>query len=370
MAVETTPDAPERQAAAAGLVVDCDIHNIPAGDAALAPYLSERWCKHLERYGGRQRHGLAAGYPFPKSSPLAARTDAWPPSGGPPGSDLAFMREQHLDPLGIRFGILNCLHRAANEADVELGAAVAAAVNDWQLAEWLEPEPRLRASIVLPFEDGELSAREIERRAGDPRFVQALMLVRTMEPMGRRRYWPIYAAAQEVGITVGVHFGGYGGHPITGSGWPSYYYEDHTLMAQAFQAQVASLVFEGVFERFPGLRVVLVEGGLAWVPWLMWRMDRIFERMHDEVPELTRRPSEYVREHLWFTTQPIEEPERPRDLLRVIERMGAPGRLLFATDYPHWDFDAPGRAIPGAVPAELRRRIFAGNALELYRLPS
>ena len=367
MATETRGGRAGEAAVTAGLV-DCDIHNIPAADAALHPFLAERWRRHLERYGGRQRHAFATGFPFPKSTPLAARVDAWPPGGGPPGSDLAFMREQHLDPLGIRFGVLNCLHRSANEMDVELGAAVAAAANDWQVAEWLEPEPRLRGSLVLPFEDGELSAAEIRRHEGDRRFVQALMLVRTMEPMGRRRYWPIYAAAEAAGLPVAVHFGGYGGHAITGSGWPSYYYEDHTLMAQAFQAQLVSLVFEGVFERFPGLRVVFVEGGLAWVPALLWRMDRIFETMRDEVPELRRRPSEYAREHLYFTTQPIEEPERPEDLLRTVERLDAPGHLLFATDYPHWDFDSPERAIPAAFPAELRRRIFAGNALELYRL--
>jgi predicted TIM-barrel fold metal-dependent hydrolase len=196
------------------------------------------------------------------------------------------------------------------------------------------------------------------------------MVVRTMEPMGRRRYWPIYAAAQEAGVTIGVHFGGYGGNSITGSGWPSYYFEDHTLMAQSFQAQLVSLVFEGVFERFPRLRVVLIEGGIAWVPPMLWRMDRIFERMQDEVPKLTRRPSEYVRDHVWFTTQPIEEPERPTDLLRTVERMDAPGHLVFATDYPHWDFDSPSRAIPATFPPELRERIFSANALALYRLPA
>jgi predicted TIM-barrel fold metal-dependent hydrolase len=369
VATETTTGTSTPQPVAAGLV-DCDIHNTPASTAAFKPFLSERWRRHLERYGGRQRHAFATGFPFPKSAPLAARVDAWPPGGGPPGSDLAFMREQHLDPLGVRFGILNCLHPGANEMDVELGAALATAVNDWQVAEWLEPEPRLRASMVLPFEDGELAAAEIVRRAGDSRFVQALMVVRTMEPMGRRRYWPIYAAAQEAGVTIGVHFGGYGGNAITGSGWPSYYFEDHTLMAQSFQAQLVSLVFEGVFERFPRLRVVLIEGGIAWVPPMLWRMDRIFGRMHDEVPELKRRPSEYVRDHVWFTTQPIEEPERPTDLLRTVEHMDAPGHLVFATDYPHWDFDSPSRAIPVAFPPQLRERIFSTNALALYRLPA
>src|SRR5215831_10305021 len=324
-------------------IVDCDTHNQPASDARLRRYLPERWRRHVERYGTRTRHGLAQGYPYPKATPGAARVDAWPPDGGPPGSSLQFLRE--------------------------LGAALCRAVNDWQAAEWLEPEARLRASIVLPYDDGELSAAEIDRVAGTPGFVQALMLVRTLEPVGRRRYWPIHAACERNGLPLGIHFGGYGGHPISSSGWPSFYLEDHTGIAMAFQAQLVSLVFEGVFERFPGLRVVCIEGGVAWLPALAWRMDRLFDELHDEVPELRRRPSEYLREHVWLTTQPVEEPERPEQLLRVFERIG-PDRLLFATDYPHWDYDDPTRAFPAPLPPGLRERIYADNARALYGLPA
>lgn len=351
----------------AGLV-DCDIHNHPASEARLRPYLAERWRRHLERFGGRSRHGLAQGYPYPKSAPQAARVDAWPPGGGPPGSSLAFMRDQLLDPLRTSFGILNCLHAGAGQLDVELGAALCRAVNDWQVAEWLEHEPRLRASIVIPFDAGDLSAAEIDRVAGHPGFVQALMLVRTLEPIGRRRYWPIFEACEGHGLPLGIHFGGYSGHPVSSSGWPSYYLEDHTAMAMAFQAQLVSLVFEGVFERFPSLKVVCIEGGAAWLPPLVWRMDRLFEGMRDEVPELRRRPSEYVREHVWLTTQPVEEPDRPEQLIQVFDRIGW-DRLLFATDYPHWDYDDPARAFPAPLPEAAREQVYFGNARALYRLP-
>jgi predicted TIM-barrel fold metal-dependent hydrolase len=348
-------------------LVDCDIHNYPASEAQLRRYLPERWRRHLERFGVRARHGLATGYPYPKGTPQAARVDAWPPGGGSPGSSLQFMRAQLLDPLGVSFGVLNCLHGASSQVDVELGAALCRAVNDWQTAEWLEPEPRLRASIVLPCEDAGLSVAEIERLAGQAGFVQAMMLVRTLEPMGRRRYWPIYEACERHGLPVAVHFGGYGGGPISSSGWPSFYLEDHTSMAMAFQSQLISLVFEGVLERFPGLRVVLIEGGVAWLPPLVWRMDRLFETMRDEVPELCLRPSEYVRRQVWLTTQPVEEPDRPEQLLQVFERIGRE-RLLFATDYPHWDYDDPARAFPAPLPAGLRERVYADNARALYGL--
>jgi predicted TIM-barrel fold metal-dependent hydrolase len=198
--------------------------------------------------------------------------------------------------------------------------------------------------------------------------VQVLLLVRTDEPLGRRRYWPIYEAAVRNGLPVGVHFGGGRANPLTGSGWPSFYIEDHTAMAQAFQAQLVSLVVEGVFERFPTLKVVLIEGGFGWVPSLMWRLDKHWARLRDEVPHLSRRPSEYVRDHIWFTTQPIEEPPDPRQLLTVFDNMGGTDKILFSTDYPHWDFDDPDRAIRAKLDPEARARIFGGNAMALYGL--
>ena len=152
----------------------------------------------------------------------AARTDAWPPGGKLPGSDLPFLREQLLDPWEIQYGILNPLvdDNCPSQLHSAYGAALATALNDWQLAEWVEQEPRLRASMIVASEDGELAAAEIERRAGDTRFVQVLLLARSSEPLGRRKYWQIYEAAQRNNLPVGVHFGGLGGQAITGSGWP------------------------------------------------------------------------------------------------------------------------------------------------------
>ena len=80
-----------------------------------------------------------------------------------------------------------------------------------------------------------------------------------------------------------------------------------------------SLVIEGVPERFPRLKIVFIEGGFGWIPSTMWRMDQHFERFRDEVPHLKRRPSEYVREHFWFTTQPIDEPDEAKHLRSLID---------------------------------------------------
>ena len=105
---------------------------------------------------------------------------------------------------------------------------------------------------------------------------------------------------------------------------------------------------EGVFERFPKLKVVMVEGGFAWLPSLAWRLDKLFERMRAEVPHLKQRPSDYIRQHVWVSSQPMEEPD---DRHQFLDMMGWLGwdRLLFASDYPHWDFDDPFRAFPAGV---------------------
>ncbi len=366
MAVSPVRSRPDRTGSGT-VIVDCDIHNsVPPG--GLEPYLPARWRRHLTEYGSRIAHGLASGYVYPKGAADAARHDAWPPEGGPPGSSLPFMRAQLLDPLGIGIGILNCLHRAGQELNLDLASAEAAAVNDWQVARWLDPEPRLRASIVVNWEDPEAAAAEIERASElHPGFVQVLLLARTREPLGRRRYWPIYQAAERFGLPVGIHFGGIGGHPVTGSGWPSFYLEDHTAMAQAFQSQLTSLVFEGVLARFPDLRFVLIEGGVAWLPSLLWRMDRLWRRLGSEVPHVVKPPSEYVRESFRLTTQPIEEPGRARDFATVVEQLGDRRMLMFATDYPHWDFDDPSVAQLRALPAATRELIMGGNARALYR---
>jgi len=111
-------------------VIDCDIHP-KASLEALRPYLSNRWWDYLQTYGLRSRHGFAKGYPYPKGAPQAARRDAWPPGGGLPGSDVDFMRAQHLDPYGIEFGVMNPLSPSGQgEQNPELSAALASAVND------------------------------------------------------------------------------------------------------------------------------------------------------------------------------------------------------------------------------------------------
>jgi predicted TIM-barrel fold metal-dependent hydrolase len=348
-------------------IVDCDIHPKSSMED-LRPYLSNRWWDYAQTYGARSHHGYVKGFPYPKGQPLASRRDSWPPGGGLPASDLDFMRRQHLDLYGIEYAVMNPLSPTGQgEQNDEFSAAMAFAANEFQLNGWNARDPRLKASLIVPYEDGEASRKEIRARAGDRRFVHVLMLSRTSELMGRRRYWPIYEAACEAGLPVGVHVFGYSGRAVSNSGWPSYYIEEMTEHACSCQAQVTSLIMAGVFERFPELKIVLIEAGFAWIPALGYRLDKNWKRMRDGVPHLRRAPSEYLRKHFWVSTQPMEETEDPAHLIEIMEAIGF-DRILFSSDYPHWDFDDPFVAIPSNLSEARRTQIYSGNARALYRL--
>ena len=357
-AVDRDVDSRRRARAA---IIDCDVHNELDSLKDLYPYLSQRWRTHLDTFGLRHPN---SGY-YPRF--MDNREDARPPSGRRAGSDVAFMREHYLVPYNVAYGVLNPLTPAPATLDLELGAALATAVNDWQVAEWLDPEPRLRASIVIQMEHPLAAAEEVRRRGADRRFVQVMFMGRAQEPMGRRKYWPIYEACAETGVHVASHaFGAYG-QPITGAGHASFYIEDHTSPPQAIQANVTSMVVEGVFDRFPGLKLVSVENGFGWLPSLLWRLDAAWSQLRGEVPHLTRRPSEIVRERLWLSTQPIEEPHRPEQLLQLLEHYGdLRDHLMLASDYPHWDGDNPDVVLPSQLAEEVKQRIRFDNARELY----
>jgi predicted TIM-barrel fold metal-dependent hydrolase len=269
------------------------------------------------------------------------------------------LREQLLDAWSIEFGILNTLIPVRNKRP-EYDAALARAINDCQGAEWLDREPRLRASLLVPFEDGELAAAEIERVAPDRRFVQVLLPARTSEPLGARRYWPLYAAAERHDLPVGIHFGGgSGGHPLSGAGWPSFYFEDHGGMPQTFQAHVISMIFEGIFGRFPNLKIVLIEGGMAWMAPLTWRLDRSWNRLRDEVPHVTELPSLTIRKHLWVTTQPMEEPPVPAHFTQMLNHLGMNDRILFATITRTGTSRSTDQAFPVKMEAALKQDILS-----------
>jgi uncharacterized protein len=348
------------------MLVDCDVHNLISSAFDLVPHLPEYFAEQVKR------HGLMLPGTVYDSPTVFLRSDALPPAPRQPGSDPKFTASNHLDHYGVDVGILTGSSVVAVSAhpNPDYGNAIAAAYNDWTQAAWLDSDPRFRGSIIINHADPAGAAAEIRRKAKDRRFVQVMMACASRSPLGQRQFHPIYAAATELGLPVAMHFGAEGcgtNGPASVVGDPSRYLEWHNIVPTHYQSQLNSFVCEGVFEKFPAFRLVLVESGLGWLPHLLWRMDKNYKGLRAEVPWLKKLPSEYVFEHVRLTTQPIEEPAKHEHLLAVLDAIQAERTLMFASDYPHWDFDAPDGTLTW-LPKELRARIMGGTAAELYRL--
>ena len=208
----------------------------------------------------------------------------------------------------------------------------------------------------------EKSVAEIERCARDRRFVQVLMLVMGDMPLGKRAYWPIYAAAERLGLPIGIHAGSAYHNPPTSVGWGSYHIEDYVAQAQAFQTQLTSLIVEGVFARHPKLKMVMLESGFTWLPSYLWRLHKFWRGMRMETPWVDRAPLEIVRSNIRFSLQPVDAPPDPATLNRLFDHMQSDELLLFSTDYPHWQFDGD-EVLPEGISPDLVRKIMIDNPL-------
>lgn len=342
-------------------MIDCDVH-LPIPEIAdLLPYLTAHWREEIVIRGIDGFETTS----YPPNVPANCRPD-WRPRRDDGLSPLDRLRRDALEPFATQTAICICLHGGFSAFSEDLSAALVGAVNDWVGHIWLANDTRLRGSILLPPRSPELAVAEIERLAQDKRFVQVLLPVGSQTLLGRRAYWPIYEAAERHGLAVAIHSGSTFHNPPTASGWPSYLVEDYVSQSAAFQSQMSSFVMEGVFNRFPTLRVVLVESGFTWLPNFMWRIDKTWMGLRNEVPWVTHAPSEYLREQVRLTLQPIDAPDGGDELLRIIDQAGCENMLLFSTDYPHFHFDGEA-AIPTTINDTLRQRMANENPRETYQ---
>jgi uncharacterized protein len=353
--------------------IDCDLHPAMPTVPALLPYLDAYWRDQLtNRHIDRSAFNLTS---YPPNAPLSARPD-WrqalsaqassAQASGAPGGELAMIRAQALDPFGTRFAICNVLHGAVALFNEDMAAALCSAVNDWTTKELLDQEPRLRASILVPMHNPALAVAEIERKAADRRFVQVLMLAAGEMLLGRRIYWPIYAAAEKHGLAIGIHAGSTYHHAPTAAGWPAHRLEDYVAQSTAFESQLLSFLAEGVFQKFPALRIVLIESGFTWLPTLLWRTSKTWRGVRPEVPWIDRPPADILRERVRLTLQPVDAPRTdPQKLARTLAHIGSDDILLFSTDYPHWQFDGDD-VLPEGMPEEAVRKLLIDNPLATY----
>jgi predicted TIM-barrel fold metal-dependent hydrolase len=349
-------------------MIDADVHNEVPGAQALFPYLADFWIEHITNTLFK---GPTDTY-YPPESVVAARPGSRPGEKVPPASNLSLIQAQVLgssDGEGdVEYAVLNCLYAIDSLHNPDAAVALASAVNDWQIVEWLDKEPRLRGSIVVPSQLPALAAREIDRVADHPAFVQVLLPVRAQHPLGNRLFHPLWEAIARHDLVAGIHFGGAPGNPPTPSGWPSYFFEEYVGMAQVFATQLTSMISEGVFDQFPTLRVAFLEAGFTWLPAHMWRFDKEWRNLRRLVPWVKRAPSEYIREHIRLTLQPLDAPPDPRSLLQVVDQLGSEDMLMYASDYPHQHAANPESALLRHLSPSLATKIRSENARAWYRL--
>lgn len=280
------------------------------------------------------------------------------------------MRDQLLDCYGVDYAILTGgdAIEVSTLANHHYAAALARAYNDWMIDSWLSNDSRFRGSVLVAPQDPEAAAAEIRRVGVHPDIVQVLLSSHSQRPYGDPFHQPIWEAAAELDLPVAIHFGGTGGINTSpfASGMPTFYYEYHALVCEAAMTHLASVICQGVFVKFPNARFVIVECGVAWLPGVLWRLDANYRALRKETPWLKMLPSEYARQYVRLTTQPLEQASDRRKLWDVLGAFDGEHVLMFASDYPHWDFDNPTMV---DIPPAWRDNVMDRNARELYGFP-
>jgi predicted TIM-barrel fold metal-dependent hydrolase len=345
-------------------IIDCDIHHYTGLDVTKA-YLSKQWRDSppppAPQGGGHHFNGGVGG----------RMVDSFPPEGGPAGSSLEFMQQHHLDPHHVEYAILTGEGGGANRLQYEYEAAICCATNDYTIEQWLSRDARLKGSIYVTKHEPNLAAKEIDRLGIHPDMVQVLVHNGARLPYGNRFYDPIYQACERHNLPFSIHVGSEGSgvnSPTTNTGPVSHYIESRSARPQVMMAHLASFIFEGTFERFPTLKVLLQEAGVLWVVPYLWRLDQIWMEERIQLPWMKKSPSEYFREHVRMSTQPFEATPNRNIFDQSMKSMFAEETLMYCSDYPHWDFDSPLMALPKMDDA-LWERVLYYNAAEYYNLP-
>jgi predicted TIM-barrel fold metal-dependent hydrolase len=245
-----------------------------------------------------------------------------------------------MDSMGIDYTVafptpmlLLGMHPQA-EVEVALGRAF----NRWLIEELLPREPRIKAMMYLPFNDPEACVEVVEEFADAPGVIGFTVVSTRYKPVHHNSYMRLYAALQATGKPLAFHSGFHWGDESMKQ--MNRFISMHAISFCYFNMiHLTNWIINGIPERFPELKVIWVESGLAWLPFMMQRLDSEYMMRSSEAPMLRRRPSEYIRD-MYFTSQPLET-SNLKLTQATMEAIKADTQLLFASDWPHWDFDLP-----------------------------
>lgn len=354
-------------------VIDADVH-LHELDADLAPHLELPWRRALEgapadHNAGERLFDVAGQTPYTPYDPILGDLPETPHQITSRTILLADIAARGVDAVVLYPGRLL---PAAQVNDPAYTAALARAYNRYLEAQWLAPEQGVYAAIMVANQDPAAGAAEIRRWAGRSGVVAIYLPTAGANPLwGDRRYWPILEAAEEAALPVVLQ-----GETTLATSFPFQLHHLPTALAKQALSQplgalanLTSLFVSGTLARFPRLRVVVNDAGLAWLPFLLDRLDHFAPYLREEVPFLSGAPSDWLRERLYLTTHPL--PGDPALAAALCHQVGVE-RLLFGSDWPHFDAEAADalRALP--LTAAEQARLLAGNAQALFgiTLPS
>jgi predicted TIM-barrel fold metal-dependent hydrolase len=366
-----------------GGVIDCCIHHTWASPMEIIERMSRGWREYVARNTTREwsdyirRHaGDEPGGPT-GFSPLTPSHPYPHPDGdklrGASASNPAALRREHMEPHGIE-RVLLC-HDVAMlvpaAANFQISAEIVRCVNDWTIERWLGEDGFFGVALVAN-QVPEEAAAEIRRAGRHPRMVGVLMGANGLSKgFGHPAYWPVYEAASELEMTIVLHAGGEAimDTPLaTTAGGPAATYTDYrTLLPQAQMFHAMSLITNGVFERFPNLRVLMVGAGAAWLAPFLWRFDTEYHSMRVEAPAMKRLPSEYFREFFRIGAYPVDPAPSGERLVRYFEASrGMDDLLCFASGYPNRDTGTPEQ-VRSLLPGSWWPKVLRENAAGLFR---
>jgi predicted TIM-barrel fold metal-dependent hydrolase len=366
-------------------VIDAFVHHHWRSQDEVMAFMPAAWRDYLgqarsiaDRYG---QISINTGYAYQHPIDDFLR-ESYPTEGrGIPGTNPKLVAQHLFDQRPHTQTAVLGYHTAMfapTLANPYLALEVCRAANEWTRANWLDRESRFGALILVPNHLPEEAVKEIKRWGADSRFVGVLMAGNGLGlPFGHPLYHPIYAAAAELDLPIVMH---YGGDPADhlGGGLPKTYAEWRVLTAQPIMTHLLTCIGQGVFVKFPNLKVLATGTGTAWVPWMLWRFDANYKAMRREAPWLSQAPSDYLREHCFFTTWPLDLTRHPLEAepgneVAALHRLwrGTPGlenMLVYASGYPYHDAEWPEDVHP-RLPAGWPDNVFENNARRFFRLP-
>jgi uncharacterized protein len=352
-------------------IVDCDVH-VHESPGALMPYCDMPWKKALENIKDAREWYLDIPAFSPGVSDGSYQAKFPTAHEGARMVHTAEQMRKDLDDIHVDIGILfpDHLLKLPVLTQTPYAAALARAYNAYQLEEWCSTEKGLLGTVVACPQDPQDAAREIAKYADEPTIVGVYLPCAGVDPLwGHRMYDPIYEAAQAADLPVLLHSVTVT-HPVfpfNNHGFDTEIGRHSCSHTFSIMANIVHMITTGVPVRYPDLRVAVTEAGISWVPFLMHRLDKEYLERRREVPFLEERPSHYLKK-MYFATQPVEEPENLKDLATMIELYEGEDNTIFASDWPHHDFDHPMKVHQIPFSNEVRRKVFGENALKLFKI--